>query len=89
MSRPYPVHEAKARLSQILREVQHGATVTITDRGRPVAHVTGIPESDDIAARLDRLAREGALVRGNGTLDALRPVARRPGALRRFLRDRE
>jgi prevent-host-death family protein len=42
MARPYPVHEAKAKLSEILRRVKEGRTVTISERGREVARVVPI-----------------------------------------------
>lgn len=89
MARPYPVHEAKARLSYILRQVQRGATVTITDRGRPVAQVVAVPEAGDLTTRLDVLERAGELSAKPKKHAALRPIVRRPGALRRFLRERE
>lgn len=88
MLRTYPVHEAKARLSQILRQVRLGVTVTITRRGRPVAQVVPVPEREDLATRIENLEREGVLVVGNGKLHLLRPIVRRRGALRRFLRER-
>jgi len=40
--RSYPVHEAKARLSQLLRDVEAGEEVVITRAGRPVARVCAI-----------------------------------------------
>ena len=60
------VRELKARLSQILREVQRGELVLVTDRGRVVAELrqpgTGAtaPESREERA-LSRMAADGHL----------------------------
>ena len=35
----YSTHQARARLSELLRHVRDGKTVTITYRGEPVAEV--------------------------------------------------
>jgi prevent-host-death family protein len=88
MSRPYPVHEAKARLSEILRRVKQGRSVTISERGRPVARVVPIEPATDLASRLGELERDGAIVPPAGER-RIRRVARRAGALRRFLRERD
>lgn len=40
MDRVVGVRDAKARLSQILKDVQRGGEWTITDHGRPVARLT-------------------------------------------------
>jgi len=88
MSRPYPVHEAKAKLSEILRRVKQGRTVAISERGRVIARVVPIEPPADLPSRLDQLARDGTLVRRKPA-GRLQPLARRPGALRRFLRDRD
>ena len=60
------VREFKARLSQILREVQRGEVVLVTDRGKVVAELRqpGLdrlcPESPEERA-LGRMAAEGHL----------------------------
>ncbi len=41
--RSVSVAEAKAHLSEILAEVEHGQDVVITRRGKPVARVSAIP----------------------------------------------
>jgi prevent-host-death family protein len=38
------VRELRQRASDLLRLVEHGETVEITDRGRPVALLTPIPD---------------------------------------------
>ena len=48
--------EAKTRLAELLRAVEHGETVAITRHGRPVAHL--VP-----AGAQDRTNRERAVAR--------------------------
>jgi prevent-host-death family protein len=88
MSRAYPVHEAKAKLSEILRKVQGGRGVVISDRGREVARVVPLEQPKALGQRLARLEEEGALLRRDGSVALIRPIARRRGALRRFLASR-
>ena len=58
--------EFKTRLGTYLRQVRQGRTLTITDRGRPVATVTPVHMTgQSIEARLDQLRAEG-VVTGTG-----------------------
>lgn len=43
------MHEAKSRLSELVRRVEAGETVTIGRRGRPVAHL--VPVNSEVATR--------------------------------------
>jgi prevent-host-death family protein len=86
--RAYPVHEAKAKLSEILRKVKQGRSVTISERGREIARIVPIERATDLPSRLEELARDGDLLRREPA-GRIRPLARRPGALRRFLRERD
>jgi prevent-host-death family protein len=88
MARPYPVHEAKAKLSEILRQVKQGRSVTISERGREIARVVPVERPRDIATRLTHLERDGVIVPSRGAADTIRPIVRRRGALRRFLASR-
>jgi prevent-host-death family protein len=88
MSRAYPVHEAKAKLSEILRKVKRGRGVVISDRGREVARVVPIETPKALGQRLARLEEEGALLPRDGTATLIKPIARRRGALRRFVESR-
>jgi hypothetical protein len=59
------VRELKARLSQVLREVQQGESVLVTDRGRVVAELR-LPDASAWAANapppaITRLAAKGHL----------------------------
>ena len=75
MGQPLTVgaREFKTRLGTYLRQVREGRTLTITDRGRPVAIVTPVDMTgQSIEARLDRLRAEG-VVTGTG-----KPLSRVP-----------
>jgi prevent-host-death family protein len=86
----YSLYEAKARLSAIIRQVREGRHVVVTLHGEPVAEIRPVArEANDLAARLEQLTERGVLVRGERHKAASRPVARRPGALARFLADRD
>ena len=85
MARAYPVYEAKAKLSELLRRVKRGRTVTISERGREIARVSPIRATPDLLSRLERLEREGVVVPAVGPVAGIRPLLRKRGALRRFL----
>lgn len=90
MSDVYSTYDAKAKFSEILRKVREGRTVTVSYRGEPVAEIRPLPKAQDgLPQRLDRLADLGVLVRPAKKGGRLKTVARRPGALERFLADRD
>jgi prevent-host-death family protein len=62
------ITETKAKLSALLDLVRQGETVTIVDRGRPVARLVPAvgPDAGDDEARLRRLERAGLIRRGRG-----------------------
>lgn len=90
MARTYSIYEAKARFSEVIREVREGQTVTVSYRGEPVAKIRAIQQSETptLDERLDHLERRGALVRPASARRDFNMVADRPGALARFLRVR-
>jgi prevent-host-death family protein len=59
------ITEAKNQLSALIDRVQHGETVIITDRGRPVARLVSAltAAAGDPEGRLARLERRGGLRR--------------------------
>jgi prevent-host-death family protein len=78
------ISETKAKLSALIDQVRAGETITITDRGRPVARLVpavGSDESDD-EARLQRLERAGLIRRPKKKLDVEAFLAR-PKAISR------
>lgn len=84
----YSTYDAKARFSELLRKVRGGRSVTITYRGKPVAEVRPIDLPGSTEARIERLTERG-LVTSKPVRRELAPVARCPGALDRFLKDRD
>ena len=92
MPKEYSLYEAKARFSELVRRVrERGDTVVVTYHGEPVAEIRPIarPNEDTLPARLARLEEQGILQRAAGARRRLRKVVRRPGALDRFLQDRD
>jgi prevent-host-death family protein len=91
MPKTYSTYEAKARLSELLARVRKGDVVTITHRGEPVAEVSPITRSENsIDKRLDELRRKGIVSFPTGEVKGvMKTLAKRPGALRRFLDSRE
>jgi prevent-host-death family protein len=56
------VRDAKARPSEILRDVGRGAEWIVTDRGRPIARIVPVGASDlPLAERLRRLGAQRVL----------------------------
>ena len=61
------VRELRQRASALLRLVEQGQTVEITDRGRPVALLTPIPEG----SALERMRASGEVETATADLDDL------------------
>ena len=91
MAITWSVREVKARFSEVIRLVRNGETVTVSYRGEPVAEIRSISPraSPTLDERLQDLERRGALVRSATARRTFEPVARRPGALSRFLAERD
>ena len=85
----FSTYEAKARFSEVLRLVREGKSVYITYRGETVAEIRPFAEPADLGERLRRLEEEGVVERPRERKGKLRVVAQRPGALERFLSDRD
>ena len=90
MALNYSIYEAKARFSEVIRQVREGRTVTVSYRGEPVAEIRSIElrQTPTLAERLEELERSGSLVRPAQPRRTFRPVERRLGALSRFLAER-
>jgi prevent-host-death family protein len=61
------VRELRQRASALLRQVEQGETIEITDRGRPVALLAPLPASGP----LQRLRASGDVEAAEGSLDDL------------------
>jgi prevent-host-death family protein len=60
------IAEVKARLSEYVRQVKAGNEVVVTERGVPVARLTGLEVAERRATRRDRLVRTGVVKAGRG-----------------------
>ena len=91
MPRVYSTYEAKAKFGEIIRKVRAGQRVLIAYRGKEVAEIRPIEKSKKITFedRCRQLEEEGVLLAQPEPSGPLAPVARRPGALKRFLESRD
>lgn len=89
MARTYPLYEAKAKLSAIVKQVRDGQSVIVTLHGKPVVEIRPIPQAIGLESRMRALAARGILVRTESSPTRLKQLVRKPGALERFLEDRE
>ena len=62
------VSELKAKLSAYLDAVQAGQEIVVTDRGLPVARISGIPVAAQVASRVARLSAAGMIRPGSDKL---------------------
>lgn len=89
MSDAYSTYEAKAKFSEVMRKVRRGQRVTVTYHGVPVAEIAPLPPpASGLRARMAHLRTTGELISEPGRFGDFKPIARRPGALKRFLDDR-
>jgi prevent-host-death family protein len=70
------VRELRQRASELLRLVEEGETIEITDRGRPVALLSPLPEGSP----LERLRAMGDVAPAKGDLSDLDPPLPSRGA---------
>ena len=86
----YSTYDAKARFSEILRQVRAGASVTITYRGEEVAEIRPINPCDEaLEVWMSRCEDRGLLEKASAPGRRPQTIERRPGALARFLEDRD
>ncbi len=87
----YSLYEAKTQLSAIVRRVREGDSVVVTVHGKPVAEIRPIPAAKQtLEERIVELTAKGIITPAKkGPPFKIRPVARRPGALKRFLDERD
>jgi antitoxin (DNA-binding transcriptional repressor) of toxin-antitoxin stability system len=88
------IRELKARLSHYVREVRHGETILVTDRGEVVAELrqpgAGVAAESEADRALRRLAQAGGLVvreSHDPSRYRLSPVKARRGTARRLLEE--
>ena len=61
------VRELRQRASELLRRVEAGETIEVTDRGRPVAVLAPLPEAEP----LERLRAAGDVIPATRSMDVL------------------
>lgn len=90
MQDTYSLYEAKAKLSAIIRQVREGHSVTVTLHGEPVAEIRPIERdaATPLERRLAELRARGVLVGPENPNAEIKPGPYVPGALARFLADR-
>ncbi len=85
------IRELRQRASELLRRVERGETIEVTDRGRRVAILAPPPDTTP----LDRLRALGDVEPAKGDLDdlpdplVLAPETEHPSAVLRRLREHE
>jgi prevent-host-death family protein len=95
MADEYSLSEAKARLSSLVRRVREGRSIIITVHGVPAAELRPIDASirpQTLKERLAELTERGGIVparRSPRDRDAFPIGPPTPGALKRFLEERE
>jgi prevent-host-death family protein len=86
----YTTYEAKARFSEVLKKVREGRTITVTYHGAPVAEIRPLGRNSGTLARLEWLRSRGVIGPPGRRVGDLMPVGpARPGALKRFLDERD
>ena len=98
MSEEYSIYDAKAKLSALVRQVREGASFVITVHGEPVAELRPFEKSEapvrtqSLEERMAELEARGELTPAKMKPNDARafPIGKpKPGALKRFLDDRE
>ena len=89
MAKTYSTYEAKAKFSEILRKVRAGESVYVSYRGEEVAEIRPVETRETLERRLRRLEEQGVVTPRKKPRRPLGPIARRPGALQRFLESRD
>ena len=96
MAEEYSIYDAKAKLSALVRQVREGRSFVITVHGEPVAELRPIEKAQrtqTLEERVAELTRRG-VIKPSGRPPGERPdfplgTIRKPGALQRFLDERD
>lgn len=89
MALTYSTYEAKARFSEVIRHVREGRTVTVSYRGNPVAEIRPLAEPVTLEERIEDLRARGILSGPAGPMQDFEGGNYVPGALERFLEERD
>jgi prevent-host-death family protein len=85
----YSTYEAKARFSELLKQVREGRTITVTWHGEPIAEIRPIQPRSGTAARIEWLKSQGAIAEAANPRAPLRVGPHIPGAFARFVAERD
>lgn len=86
----YSTYEAKAKFSEVIRRVRAGQRVIIAYRGEEIAEIRPLErDGTNMAKAVARMEDQGLLGKPSGQIGKFRSLARKPGALKRFLDSRE
>ncbi len=87
----YSTYEAKAKFSELMRKVRRGESVVITYRGAAVAELRPLKKKKEqtLQERIEELRKRGILSGPVKRKWDWKPIAHRPGALKRFLEERD
>lgn len=90
MAHVYSTYEAKAKFSEVIRKVRAGQRIRIAYRGEEIAEIRPLDNGEAATEKsLQRMEEQGVIGRPQKPVGALRPLAKKPGALARFLEERE
>lgn len=89
MAITFSTSEAKARFSEVMRHVREGRTVTVTYRGEAVAEIKPLARPASIEARIEDLRARGILTGPAGSMTFFDRGTHVPGAMKRFLDERD
>jgi prevent-host-death family protein len=84
--------ELKTRLGTYMRHVKEGATILVTERGRPIAELRPVPSRNDVEEALYRLAAQGLVsreVREPLPLEDFRPIKSTKSLSQAIIEDRK
>ena len=86
----YSLYEAKTQLSAIVRQVREGQTVTVTLHGEPAVEIRPVARpAASMEEHFNDLVERGILTPARSKIRDFKMGKPRPGALARFLADRD
>lgn len=86
----YSLYEAKAKLSAIVRRVREGHTVVVTVHGEPAVEIRPVAKkAQSFEERFEELVARGVIIPAKSNRRSFKTIVRRPGALKRFLEERD
>ncbi len=82
------IRDAKANLSKLLKEVQKGAEIILTDRGRPVGKLVPVKlENLTLYQRIHALEKNGVLEPAKESNRVVSPISVREGIGQKILQE--